>query len=202
MSKPPTLLQCGRYYHIYNRGNNRENIFTEERNYRYFLKLYAEHIEPVADTYTYCLLRNHFHLLVRIKDASHLTGLQDLSGVRRLPSQHFSNLFNAYSKAFNKAYKRSGALFQRPFGRIEVTSETYFARLVIYIHQNPQKHGLVADFRQWPYSSYHTLLAAKPTHLKRDEVLAWFGDADNLVVMHQQANIERQIAALVAEDFD
>jgi len=63
----PSPLCYGQYYHIYNRGNNRENIFVEERNYRYFLKLYVKYIEPVADTYAYCLLRNHFHFLVRIK---------------------------------------------------------------------------------------------------------------------------------------
>lgn len=63
----PAALQYGQYYHIYNRGNNQENLFREERNYRYFLKLYASYIEPIADTYAYCLLRNHFHLLVRIK---------------------------------------------------------------------------------------------------------------------------------------
>ena len=60
-------LEYGKYYHIYNRGNNRENIFFEDRNYHYFLKLYAKHVEPVADTYAYCLLYNHFHFLVRIK---------------------------------------------------------------------------------------------------------------------------------------
>jgi len=60
-------LQPGMYYHIYNRGNNRENLFLEKRNYPYFLTLYAKHIEPIADTCAYCLLRNHFHLSVRIK---------------------------------------------------------------------------------------------------------------------------------------
>jgi len=60
-------LQPGQYYHIYNRGVNRTNIFVEERNYVYFLKLYAKHISPVAETFAYCLLRNHFHLLVRIR---------------------------------------------------------------------------------------------------------------------------------------
>jgi len=64
----PIPLQPGKYYYIYNRGNNRENIFLEERNYPYFLRHYARHIEPVADTFVYCLLRNHFHFLVRIKD--------------------------------------------------------------------------------------------------------------------------------------
>ena len=88
-----TPLQYGQYYHIYNRGNNRENIFIEERNYRYFLQLYAKHVAPVADTYAYCLLRNHFRLLVRIKDPDHpdLTGFENLSGLKpRSPSQAFS----------------------------------------------------------------------------------------------------------------
>ncbi len=67
----PIPLEPGKFYHVYNRGNNRENIFNEEQNYAYFLKLYAFHIGPIADTFAYCLMRNHFHLSVRIKD---LTG--------------------------------------------------------------------------------------------------------------------------------
>lgn len=66
MTSPAPLL-FDTYYHIYNRGVNRVNIFMEERNYEYFLQLYEKHIEPVVDTFGYCLLRNHFHLLVRVK---------------------------------------------------------------------------------------------------------------------------------------
>lgn len=68
----PIPLEYGKSYHIYNRGNNRENLFVEERNYRYFLGLYTKHIRPVADTFAYCLLRNHFHVAVRIKAASEI----------------------------------------------------------------------------------------------------------------------------------
>jgi len=192
----PSPLQCGKYYHVFNRGNNREDIFAEERNYAYFLRLYARHIEPIADTFAYCLMRNHFHLLVRIKD---LIGLLDLSGLRH-PSQHFSNLFNAYTKAFNRTYHRTGALFQRPFGRVEVTSEAYLAGLVVYIHRNPQKHGFVADFREWPYSSYHTLLLTQPTRLKREQVLDWFGGPMDLAVAHQREIGEWEVLDLAAED--
>ena len=64
-SAPP--LEAGTVYHVFNRGTNRENAFLEPRNYRHFLQLYARYVEPVADTYVYCLLRNHFHLLVRVK---------------------------------------------------------------------------------------------------------------------------------------
>jgi len=200
----PVPLQYGKYYHIFNRGNNQENIFIEERNYRYFLRLYAKHIMPVSDTYAYCLLRNHFHFLVRIKtvEEQELTGLQDLSALPRKPSQQFSNLFNAYAKAFNKTYHRTGTLFQRPFGRIEVTSDSYFMQLVTYIHQNPQKHGFVNDFRTWPYSSYQALLSTKPTRLQRDDVLTWFQGVDHFEDVHRYEVDERKIAPLVPDDFD
>jgi len=204
MSESSSALLPGQYYHIYNRGNNRENIFVSEENYRYFLKLYAAHIESVADTYAYCLLKNHFHVLVRIKEEQNLTGplREDLSGSPRTPNQAFSNLFNAYAKAFNKVYQRTGALFQRPFGRIPVNSDMYLRRLVTYIHQNPQKHGFVTDFRDWPYSSYHAHLSDKATHLQREAVLAWFDGSEKFVMSHQSAVDEHPIRALISEDFE
>ena len=193
-------LEPGKYYHIYNRGNNRENLFVQERNYACFLKLYAHYVAPVAATYAYCLLKNHFHLLVRIND---LSDLADLAGPKQpVPSRPFSHLFNAYTKAFNRVYQRSGVLFQRPFQRIEVTSDAYFVRLITYIHHNPQKHGFVADFRDWPYSSYHALLSARPTQLQRDDVLAWFNGPDEFAATHLREVAERDVTALVPEDFD
>ncbi len=188
-----TPLQNGTYYHIYNRGNNRENLFVEARNYTYFLKRYAHYITPVADTFAYCLLRNHFHLLVRIH-----TQIDPAAA----PGQAFSNLFNAYARAFNRTYNRTGALFQRPFGRIAVTAERYFAQLVIYIHRNPQKHGFVTDFRTWPYSSYHTLLSHKPSRLQRDTVLEWFHGPEACITAHAGDIDFQHLAPLVPEDFD
>src|SRR4051812_27981056 len=138
MSKPISL-QPGCYYHIYNRGNNRANLFLEERNYRHFLKLYVHYIPLVADTYAYCLLKNHFHVLVQIKGIAEQAHASNVL----TPSQQFANLFNAYTKAINKAYGRTGSLFEHPFERINVTSEPYLFNLVTYIHRNPQAHGLI-----------------------------------------------------------
>ncbi len=222
MSKKPPPLQHGKYYHIYDRGNNRANIFIEKRNYPYFLKLYAKHIEPIADTYAYCLLSNHFHFLVWIKTveeqeawhndqtletlevSTQTLGVSETPRVFKLkkPGQQFGNLLNAYTKAINKAYDRTGSLFENPFGRIEVSSDAYFIRLVTYIHQNPQKHGLVDDFRNWPYSSYHTLLSTKPTRLKRDDVLGWFDGSTRFEAAHQRLILERDVIKLAPEDFD
>jgi putative transposase len=198
-----TLLERGKYYHIYNRGNNRENIFIEERNYRYFLQLYAKYIGPVADTYAYCLMRNHFHVLGRMKTEEEiLTDPKGFENPLGLPDtgQQFGKLFNAYAKAINKAYQRTGSLFQNPFRRKEVTSNAYFRQLVAYIHRNPQKHGFVKDFRDWPYSSYHALLSDKPTHVKRMEVLEWFGDAPTLVEFHLRDVSEDDIAPVLLEE--
>ena len=137
-------LHPGTIYHIYNRGVNGETIFREKRNYDYFFSLYARHIQAVADTYAFCLLPNHFHLLIEVKNLSVLSNLKPAS-------QAFSNFFNAYAKTINKTYQRTGPLFERPFKRIPIVNSDYFARLLIYIHRNPQHHGIIDDFRLWPY---------------------------------------------------
>ena len=196
MSKP-TALRCGGYYHIFNRGNNRETIFREQRNYFYFLKLYEKYIPLVADTFAYCLLPNHFHLLVRVK-----TGEENMASSIKVknPGQQFGNLFNAYTKAFNKVYQRTGSLFEKPFKRLEVTSDAYFRRLIAYIHQNPQRHGLIDNFQIWPYSSYQIILSHKPTHIHREEVLTWFGDGKAYQAYHQEMETVRQLEGIVSED--
>ena len=202
--RQPVPLEPGKYYHIYNRGVNGEDIFVEERNYAHFLNLYAKHIEPVADTFAYCLLCNHFHLLIRIKDPSGLRDLTGLNGGREdltgLVTRHYSNFFNAYAKAINKAYHRTGTLFETPFRRIEVTSDRYFVRLVHYIHWNPQKHGFALDFRTYLHSSYAALSSDKPTRLKRDEVLGWFNGRTEFIALHQVLTDEREVADLIGED--
>jgi hypothetical protein len=183
----PIPLQHGKFYHIYNRGINGENLFVEERNYRYFLQLYIRHIHPVADTYAYCLLRNHFHLLVRMKTVAELkdlSGLENLTGLKP-PHQYFSNFFNAYTKSINKACGRTGALFERPFRRVEVMGKAYFKNVVAYIHRNPQHHDFVDDFREWPYSSYDVVLTEKRTRLQRDVVLDWFGGPQEFMDIQQ-----------------
>jgi putative transposase len=195
-------LQPGSYYHIYNRGNNREDLFREERNYRYFLQLYTYHVYPIADMLAYCLMRNHFHLLVRIKTVEEygaLTGSKT-GEVSFKPSQCFSNLFNAYTKAINKAYQRTGSLFEERFGRVQVTSDSYFMNLIFYIHFNPQKHKFVDNFREWPWSSYSTLRASGDTKLRRAEVMSWFGGEGQFEAFHRGMVDERAIAFLVAED--
>jgi hypothetical protein len=131
-----------------------------------------------------------------------IRSIANLSGLPR-PSQKFSNLFNAYAKAFNKRYNRTGSLFQRPFGRVKVTSDAQLFHLAIYIHRNPERHGLVEDFRYWPYSSYRALVSgAGESHLKQAEVMSWFGNISNFEQAHQ-ADVElERIARFGKVDVD
>ncbi len=188
-------LEPGKYYHLYNRGNNGENIFIEERNYHYFMRLYAKHIEPVCDTFAFCLLRNHFHLLIQVKQKSASGQLLTSEKVK----QQFSNFFNAYTKAINKAYPRTGSLFEKRYERIEVTSDRYFRALVRYIHRNPQTHRFVNDFREYPYSSYRAFFSSPPSFLKRDQVLAWFNGVKSFEGLHQVESEEKSFEHLRIE---
>jgi putative transposase len=216
-------------YHIYNRGTNGGNIFIEERNYEYFLKLYEKHIAPVADTFAYCLLRNHFHVDVRIKsekeildtiktlkvstlDSKH--GTQDSFanrdedsqrkplGFENYVSQRFSNFFNAYAKSINIGYGRTGSLFEHPFGRVPITTDRQFWNVIAYIHQNPQKHGFVKDFRDWKYSSYGIILSGKRTSINRDEVMKWFGSREEYLSLHNEWVTDAQSKWFAENDFD
>ena len=212
MTSPSPLLYDS-YYHIYNRGINRENIFIEERNYAYFLDLQGKHVAPVADLYAYCLLRNHFHMLVRVRSEEEIRQTLKVSGDEKslkvsetfrdsYPSKKFSDFFNAYAKAINKAYNRTGSLFQHPFGRVLVTSDRQLWNVIAYIHQHPQKHKFVDDFRDWKYSSYGIMLGDAPGIVQRAAVLDWFGDVDGYRQIHAQWVSDAQSKWFAEDDFD
>jgi putative transposase len=157
----PSGLEYGMPYHIYSRGINRENIFFDEQNYHHFMGLFCFHVGPIAETYAYCLLRNHLHFFIRIKTKMEIQKSLADEGLKNAPpipspGQCVGNLLNAYAKHINFRYHRTGSLFQHPFSRIPVTTDRYYEYLIKYIHHNPEHHGFVADFREWPFSSYHS----------------------------------------------
>jgi REP element-mobilizing transposase RayT len=196
----PEPLRCGQYYHIYNRGNSGEILFREGRNYAYYLTLYDKYIQPVAETYAYCLMSNHFHLLVRIKDKDCQSSEDWQSSPTSLTSRAFATLFSTYTKAFNKAYRRTGSLFEKPFRRKRIDSDRHFTYLVVYIHRNPQKHGLVKDFRDWPHSSYGAMLSDEPSHIRRLDVLGWFDGRASFEAAHTALLDESVIEPLIPDD--
>jgi putative transposase len=170
-------LEEGKFYHIFNRGNNGDNLFYKPENYRFFLRRMEEYLLPSVELYAYCLLPNHFHLLIRVKEyalgeALHLQDEKLLQGRQDnsvLAGQAFHRLFTSYSKAINKQELRHGSLFENPFKRREVKSDQYFSNLVLYIHANPQTHG-----------------SGKPSALRKEDVLNWFSGKNDYVNFHSR----------------
>lgn len=178
----------GKFYHIYNHGVGGQNLFRESDNFEYFLIKYDQYISPIAETYAWVLMPNHFHLLVKIKDEADIANDVPKDSKTPLhlkpPHQHFSNLFNAYTKAFNKRYNLRGALFERPFKRKLVDTAEYLKRVILYIHNNPVHHNFCSHPVEYPWNSYLTCVSIKPTKLKRNEVIGWFDNQANFKHMH------------------
>jgi REP element-mobilizing transposase RayT len=184
-------LESDNFYHVYNRANGNEKIFADEGNYHFFLSKYINYISPIAHSYCYCLMPNHFHFLVKIKKeqevrnffnrTKNLQGFQNPAG---LVSNQFSKFFNSYVKAFNKQQSRKGSLFMKNFKRKKITDEKYLRKLVHYIHYNPVEAYLCRKPTEWKFSSYNELIDEKINFLAKNEVISWFEDKENFIYCH------------------
>ena len=199
--------------HVYNRANGSEKLFRSAENYRYFLEKYHEYISPVADTFCYCLMPNHFHFLIRIKpetvlvehfnslqrqsatlQVKTLEGLPKQEAISKLLNQQFSNFFNGYTQAFNKQHMRKGSLFMHPFKRKKISDRDYLFKLIHYIHYNPLEANLCNHITDWPYSSYQEILSETSFFLKKEEVIDWFNNKENFIHFHSQ-QVEKETTA-------
>jgi putative transposase len=132
-------------YHLYNRGNNKQRIFFQERNYQYFkqkvLTELGEHVHFLA----YCLMPNHFHFLLYTKEEMD----------QKIFSNGLRTLLSSYTRAIQKQENMTGSLFQQNTKYKEVVSDGYLLTCFHYIHQNPFKAGLVTKIEDWPHSSFN-----------------------------------------------
>lgn len=200
------------FYHVYNRAHGEEQLFRSEDNYYFFLRRYKKYVEPLADTFCYCLMPNHFHLLIRIKAEKELNAYflkkkweamrvrQTVASFEQLTlsdrkdqiglalskklSLQFSHFFNSYTQAFNKRYQRKGGLFMRPFKRKQITDEKYLLNLIRYIHLNPVEAGLCSKPEGWPFSSFKSIINKNDSFLQSKEIIQWFDDLDGFIYVH------------------
>jgi len=212
-------MEADKYYHIFNRTNNKEFLFKEEENYRFFLEQVKKYIVPIADIFSYCLMPNHFHFVLRIKGDNKLkvfvekslkiNQIKDLQGFENLEgltskfiSQQFSNLFNSYTKAINKKYNRKGSLFTPRFKRKEINAEEYLKQVIIYVHLNPVHHRVSSGFEIFPHSSYRSIISNKATLIARNEIIELFDDLKNFKFSHQIKNVNENLLTEIIDDDD
>lgn len=197
-------LEPNNKYHIFNQAVGSEKLFRNDENYIYFLKKFDEYISPIASTFCYSLIPNHFHFLIEIKEKSVLYNHYKQLEISKEKTtfkneqeliyeefvmQQFSNFFNSYTKSYNKRFNRKGALFIDYMRRTLISNEEYLRNLVLYIHQNPIHHNCSLYLDKWRYSSYNSFFSNKPSKLKREEVISWFGDLENFIHLHAIKNI-------------
>jgi len=142
-------------YHIYNRGNNRQPIFFKPDNYIYFLKKVRKFVLPHCDIFAYCLMPNHFHLLINA-DSRTITTKIIAGKEKNILSEGIRMLLSSYTQAINKQNNTSGSLFQQNTKAkvIAKGSNLYDVLCFHYIHQNPMKAKLVKKMEDWNYSSF------------------------------------------------
>jgi REP element-mobilizing transposase RayT len=201
-------LEYGRIYHIFSKGVNGCNLFYTNNNYRHFLRLYEKYIDPVAETYAWALLGNHFHFLVRIKE-EHDINLNQLPRpvhccedyIPNLKKIHlyFSDLLNSYAQSINKQENRTGTLFERPFRRLHVDNHTYLRNLVLYIHNNPVRHGFTNDHKDYPWSSYGTIITLNKAAPFCERVIGWFNGKGEFINSHLRMDSSELISKYIIE---
>lgn len=188
-------MEPGAFYHVFNRGNNRETIFKEDANYAFFLRQVRKYLLPHLDLYAYCLMPNHFHLLVQLHDTEIPPSAPHEPRVLSPVEKAFKNCFISYAKAMNKRYGRVGSLFQTPYKRREITSERYLGNAIAYIHLNPVTAALADRPEDWPHSSYAELVGESETVIPREKIFDWFGGKDSFIDFHRDFQAYRDTAS-------
>ncbi|MBC8311541.1 MAG: transposase [Candidatus Marinimicrobia bacterium] len=162
------------YYHIFNKAVNKNKLFLNNENYRFFLDKLYFYTKDVFEIYSYCLLPNHFHLLVKIKDIeSHII------------SEQLRRFSISYTQSFNIAFHRKGTLFERPFQRKLITDDDYLISSIYYIHSNSEHHHICSDFRNYKWSSYQDIINKKNKFVSLSKVLNLFNDLDYFIEFHK-----------------
>jgi len=169
MSRPLRLEFSGALYHVTSRGDRREDIYDDDHDRQAFLSI----LNDVCDTFNwvchaYCLMSNHYHLLIETPDANLSKGMRQLNGV--------------YTQTYNRTYGRSGHVFQGRYKAILVEKESYLLELARYIVLNPVRAGMVRSARDWPWSSYRATAGQTKgiACLETDWILAAFAKRKKL----------------------
>lgn len=164
MTRQLRLEYPGAVYHLLSRGDRRNAIYRDDVDRSIFLDLLAkEVVQQRWRIHAYCLMGNHYHLLIETPDANLVAGMRRLNGV--------------YTQVFNKRHGLVGHVLQGRYKSIIVERDVYLLELARYIVLNPVRANLVQRVEDWPWSSYRMTagIVAAPSWLSPDDVLSRFG---------------------------
>ncbi|MBN2730715.1 MAG: hypothetical protein JXR53_15930 [Bacteroidales bacterium] len=216
----PASILHGKIYHIYNRGNKKEDVFLDDEDFVYFLDLYQLLIGSIADTHSWVLMKNHFHFLIQVKDFDEIGYLnpehatsEDLkkkwstseislhpatpgmsaSRIKPNPINQFRHLFSIYTMYFNKKYNETGSVFQKKYKRKLIENNNYLKEVFLYINNNPVKHKICKRAIDYKWSSIHEIMGISQSRIITFELFEQlFGDEDNFMFELNRFSLEEK----------
>jgi REP element-mobilizing transposase RayT len=180
MARPLRIEFDGALYHVTARGNARADIFLDNKDYRAFVKNLGRVCERFGwRVWAWCLMTNHYHLLVETLRPTLSKGMREINGV--------------YTQGFNRRHGRVGHILQGRYKAVLVQKDTHLLELSRYVVLNPVRAGMTETAEDWPWSSYGAVMGKSPAP-------DWLAVADTLRLFHtQRGPARRAFARFVAE---
>ena len=175
MSSNTIIMEPGLFYHVCNRAVGNDVLFKHFFDYNDWMTDIEKIILPVANLHAYCMLDNHYHLLVRIHENA--SGIEFSQSINRLQSIH--------AKRINYKYRRKGGLFISPFNRIPIKDDEQLAWIFWYIHRNPLHHIKTGNWKDYPYSSFSYYEQNRAFFIDTSYMYNFFGGQDQLIKHHE-----------------
>lgn len=178
----------GSFYHVYNRGNNKQLIFFQERNYEFFLNKIRQYVVPHSNLLAWCLMPNHFHLLIQANPETQKIVKETPLKINAL-TESFRLMLSSYTRAIQKQESMIGSLFQQKTKF--KCADDYLESVFHYVHQNPYRARLVKKMEDYPWSSMKEYVQSS-----RQDRFEWSDSAtQNLCrqdIAYQFMNIDRE----------
>ena len=194
-----------RFYHIVCKSIDGLMLFRESADYLTFMKRFSQFTQPFLDVWSYSLLSNHTHHVSKIKSVEAIARYIDQSEniIPTLAMKSFlhdpknesvfdsmierqmNSMLVSYANYYNNKYQRKGGLFQSPFRRTDIHDDSYLQQAIIYVNANAQKHHLIRDFKDYPYSSYKTVTMNDDKYVNTEAVLQFFGGVEKFISLHE-----------------
>ena len=190
MSRPLRIEFPGAWYHVMNRGRRGEDVFSDAEDFEGFISILMESTELWGVKISaYCLMTNHYHLLVQTPRGNLSRFMRHLNGV--------------YTQRYNRNHDYDGQLFRGRYKAILVEEDNYLLELVRYIHRNPLRAGIVDKIEQYPWSSHHGYLSSeKSTWLQKEFILKMFSSNDEKSCKDYQQFIAKEDSEEISQIYE
>lgn len=170
----------GNFYHVFNRASGNQLLFKDEKNYEYFLSKFDVYLGNYVILHAWCLIPNHFHLLIEIKEAHLLPEHED---IHDNITKRFKNFFLCYSLSYKIMFDQKANVFSQKYKHIQLYTDSNIRYVTLYIHRNPKHHN-IADWQDYEWSSYPTIVNLNAKNKESSFLIQLFDNLEEFKQAH------------------